>query len=56
MLCAVGFEATWCLLYVFFLLLEEADLLLLVELFPALFVVEADFPLADFVLAAAELD
>jgi hypothetical protein len=58
-LLAVGFEAIWCLPDVFFFppvpLLEEADLLLLAELFPALFVAEADFPLADCVLAVAEL-
>ena len=60
MLLAVGFETTWCLPDVFFLppvlLLEEVALLLLAELFPALFVVEADFPFADCVLAVAELD
>ena len=60
MLLAVGFEVTWCLPDVFFLLPvllvpEEVDLLLLAELFPVLFVVEADFPLADCVLAVAEL-
>ena len=59
MLLAVGFEVTWCLLDVFFfppvLLVEEVALLLLSELFPALFVVEADFPLDDCGLVVAEL-
>ena len=59
MLRAVGFETTPCrLLDVPFLpfapLLEAADLLLLAELFPVVFVAEVDFPLAGCFFAAAE--